>query len=213
MRRRTWSVADDVDEHGLPVWPAAERNEQPILDQLVPVTRGRSGVFLEISAATGQHAAHFAPALPAFRYQPSDVDPEHLATLARRVESMEMGNLLPPIRIDVTDDLWPISHAHVIYNANMIHIAPWEATLGLMKGAGRLLPTGGLLVTYGPYRIDGRHTSESNERFDASLRGRDPRWGVRDLSEVARVAEPHGLVPRAPISMPANNLLIVWDRC
>lgn len=205
-------MADETDEHGLPLWPAAERNKQPILERLLEVVSGGGGTWFEIAAATGQHAVHFAPHFPGYSYIPSDYDEKHLATLIKRQVVAQIENLKPPVRLDVTEDVWPFEKADVIYNANMVHIAPWEVAIGLFRGAGRLLSAGKMLITYGPYKFDGRHTSESNERFDASLRGRDSAWGVRDVEDLKKLAEPVGLVCREPIPMPANNFLLVWDK-
>lgn len=203
---------DDRDEFGLPVWPAAERNKQPILETLLQVVPQTGGVWLEIAAATGQHAVHFAPHFPNYSFQPSDIDEKHLATLIKRQFVANVPNLKPPVRLDVIDDLWPLHAADIIYCANMIHIAPWEVSVGLFRGAGRLLTSGKMLITYGPYQFEGSHTSESNEKFDASLRRRDPAWGVRDVSDLKKLAQSVGLVCRAPIPMPANNFLLVWDK-
>jgi len=203
---------DDVDEFGLPLWPAAERNKQPILEKLQELLDGRGGDLLEISAATGQHAHHFAPHFPSFSYYPTDYDEQHLETLHARHKLSDCGTLKAPARLDVTDEVWPLSSADVIYNANMIHIAPPAASEGLLRGAARLLSPGGLLITYGPYRLEGKHTSPSNERFDASLKSRNETWGVRDLTELSLIAKASALIPREPIPMPANNFLVVWDR-
>lgn len=203
---------DDRDEHGLLLWPAAERNKQPILERLLEVVPQGGGLWLEIAAATGQHALHFAPHFPAYRYVPTDFDEKHLATLIKRQLIAEIENLAPPLRLDVTDERWPVSQADIIYCANMVHIAPFSVTEGLFRGSSRLLDSGKLLITYGPYKFDGVHTSESNERFDASLRERNPDFGVRDLSELRAVAEPLGFSCREPLPMPANNFLLVWDR-
>lgn len=201
-----------MDENGLPVWPAPERNKQPILDVLLELLSGRSGTLLEIAAATGQHAHHFAPQLPAFVYQPSDYDEDHLATLRARHQHSTCSTMRAPVALDVTWDKWPLESADVIYNANMVHIAPPAVSEGLFRGAGRLLSPGGLLITYGPYRVAGEHTSESNARFDESLKSRDASWGVRDLEELRGLARANGLVSRDPLEMPANNLLVVWDK-
>lgn len=203
---------DDRDEHGLPLWPAAERNKQPILEQLLEIVPKSGGVWLEIAAATGQHAVHFAPHLPAYSYVPTDFDEKHLATLIKRQLVAEIPNLAPPLCLDVTDEHWPLARADVIYCANMVHIAPFQVAEGLFRGAARLLEAGKLLITYGPYKFGGVHTSESNERFDASLRERNPAFGVRDLVELRAVAEPLGFRCREPLPMPANNFLLVWDR-
>lgn len=204
--------ADTFDSLGLPVWPAAERNKQPILEVLEERLLGRSGIFLELSSATGQHIVHFAPRLPQFTFVPSDFAEEHLVTLRERVRLVDLPNLRGPVAIDVTHESWNIEPCGVIYNANMIHIAPWEAAEGLFRGAARHLKEGGLLVTYGPYSFSGRHTSESNAEFDASLRARDPAWGVRDVDDLKRIAQAAGLSLREPIAMPKNNFILVWDR-
>lgn len=201
---------DDRDEHGLPLWPAAERNKQPILERLLAVVPSAGGVWLEIAAATGQHAVHFAPHFPGYAYVPTDHDEKHLATLIKRQLVCQIENLRPPVRLDVTEEIWPLAQADIIYNANMVHIAPFEATEGLFRGAARLLATGKMLLTYGPYKFDGAHTSESNERFDASLRERNPAFGVRDIGELRSVAETVGLAYREAFPMPANNFLLVW---
>lgn len=205
-------MTDGSDEYGLPVWPAPERNKQPILERLLEVVPPGGGIWLEIAAATGQHAVHFAPHFSSYVYQPSDVDEKHLATLIKRQLVSKIINLRPPVRLDVTDEVWPIKRADVIYCANMIHIAPWEVSMGLFRWAGRLLARGKLLITYGPYMFDGQHTSESNEQFDASLKGRNPAWGVRDVNALDKLAHASGLVRRDAISMPANNFLLVWDK-
>jgi hypothetical protein len=206
-------MADDVvDEHGLPLWPAPERNKQPIAEVLGQVLPER-GVLLEIASATGQHAVHFLNALPGWTIQPSDCDPEHLATLARRVALRGDERLLAPVRLDVTAPPPPPALAPTaIFCANMIHIAPWAACVGLFSTAARLLAPGGVLVTYGPYSVHGAHTAESNERFDRSLRDRNREWGVRDVDAVVEVAREHGFALEATHAMPANNLLLVWRR-
>ena len=196
---------------GLPAWPAPERNKGPILDVLHRVLPD-DGTVLEVASGSGQHAVHFARALPRLTWQPSDHDEENLQLVEARVQRAALPNLRGPLSLDVRDEAWPVQRAHAIFNANMIHIAPWSVTEGLMAGAGRLLATTQVLITYGPYRIDGAHTAESNARFDASLKQRDPSWGVRDLVEVEQVAGRHGLRLRERIAMPANNFTMVWER-
>jgi Protein of unknown function (DUF938) len=192
-------------------WPAAERNKQPILEVLTRVLP-KSGLVLEIASATGQHLAHFAAELPALQWQPSDCTDEHLANLEARRAHVNLENLLPALRLDVTVRPWPIAHADAIYNANMIHISEWATTLSLFAGAASLLAPGSPLITYGPYAIDGQHTSESNAEFDVSLKSRNPGWGVRDLSDVSRVANDAGFELRERIPMPANNFTLLWIR-
>jgi hypothetical protein len=202
--------SDPLDEHGLPSWPAAERNKQPILDVLVRVLPER-GLLLEVASGTGQHALHFARWLSGWTVQPSDCDPEHLSTLRRRAALLADGRLLPPVELDVTATPPAVSPT-AIYCANMVHIAPWSACLGLFSVADRLLPDDGLLLTYGPYSIHGVHTAESNARFDQSLRERNPEWGVRDLDALIEVAREHHLELWETHEMPANNLMLVWRR-
>ncbi|HLV68588.1 MAG TPA: DUF938 domain-containing protein [Polyangiaceae bacterium] len=205
-------MSDAFDALGLPIWPAAERNKQPIAVVLVPLLSARSGVFLEVASGTGQHIVHFAALLPRFTFVPSDCEPEHLETLRRRVEAAALPNLSAPVELDAMWESWPLSRADVVYNANMMHIAPLEAARGLLRGASRLLPPGGLLVTYGPYTVSGKHVSESNVRFDESLRARNPAWGVRDVEELGALAQPHGLFVADRIAMPANNFTLVWKK-
>jgi hypothetical protein len=201
---------DSTDEHGLPIWPAAERNKQPIADKLRSILPPQ-GVLLEIASGTGQHAVHFAAELPGWTIQPSDCDPEHLETLRRRVALRSDPRLLAPVELDVTAEP-PAVEPTAIYSANMIHIAPWDACLGLFDVARRLLPPGGPLVTYGPYAVHGAHTAESNARFDESLRARNAAWGVRDVDAVQEVARARGFELAETHAMPANNLLLVWRR-
>lgn len=192
-------------------WAAPERNKGPILDVLRRVLPER-GTVLEIASATGQHIAHFAAELPHLTWQPSDMTDEHLESLVARREHVGLPNLLAPIRLDVTHRPWPIASADAIYNANMIHISPWSATLGLFRGASEILSPGAPLITYGPYAFDGQHVSDSNIAFDESLRSRNPEWGVRDVSEVERVAQEWGFSLEERVPMPANNFTLVWRK-
>ena len=194
--------------------PAAGRNREPIravLAQHLPA----HGVVLEIASGTGEHAVQFASAFPDLEWQPSDLDPVALASIAAWRAESGLPNLRAPIALDVTADVWPIAAVDAILCINMVHIAPWEATLGLFAGAARTLPEAGLLVLYGPYRFDGV-TAPSNEDFDRSLRARDPRWGVRDIRELSEAAARSscrpGLVLRGMVSMPANNHALVFRR-
>ncbi len=205
-------MADDVDEYGLAIWGAPERNKEPILNELLRVLPSQGGLFLEVSSATGQHAEHFARGLPHFSVQTSDYDPEHLKGLQARQNACGLENFLPPLHLDVLEASWPVASAAVIFSANMLHIAPIEAVKGLFSGAGNVLSAGGLLITYGPYQVGGMHTSPSNERFDASLRERNPSWGIRDLDMLRQTAALFDLQAREPVQMPANNFLVVWDK-
>ena len=189
--------------------PSTARNREPILAVLRRVLPAR-GVVLEIASGTGEHAVHFATALPDLTWQPSDRDPDALRSIAAHRAGAGLPNLLPPLELDVTATSWPLERADAIVSINMIHIAPWRAAVALMAGAGRLLAPGGVLYLYGPFKQDGRHTAPSNAEFDASLRARDPEWGVRDVGEVAELADQHGLALVEQAAMPANNLSLVF---
>lgn len=191
--------------------PAAERNAAPILEVLQSVLPAR-GTVLEIASGTGQHAAYFAAALPDLLWQPSDADPRARASIAAWRAHTGLANLLTPLELDVLSEPWPIAAADAIVCINMIHIAPWEAALALMQGAGTRLATSGVLVTYGPYRRGGTHTGPGNEAFDADLRMRNPAWGVRDMEAVETLAEAAGLVCEVRVAMPANNFSLVFRK-
>jgi cyclopropane fatty-acyl-phospholipid synthase-like methyltransferase len=193
--------------------PATMRNREPIVAVLREVLPASVDV-LEIASGTGEHAVFFAAALAGVRWQPSDADPQALASIAAHAAEAGLANLRAPLPLDVTADDWGAAaeRCGAIVCINMIHIAPWAATEGLMRGAGKYLPPGGLLVTYGPYRFDGAFTAPSNKTFDAALRHEDPAWGVRDLADVTRAAEAEGLERTRIVAMPANNHLLVFER-
>jgi hypothetical protein len=191
--------------------PATARNRDAILEVLRRVLP-EQGTALEISSGTGEHGVHFARNLPGIVWQPSDVDEHALASIVAWREHEQLANLREPVRIDVTADDWPVEVVDAVFCANMIHIAPWSCCVGRMRGVGLHLRPRGVFVLYGPFRIDGEHTSESNERFDADLRSRDPAWGVRDLADVTAQAQLHGLHLRERVAMPANNFSLVFDR-
>jgi SAM-dependent methyltransferase len=191
--------------------PAAERNKQPILDVLAPRLPAR-GTVLEIASGTAQHAVHFARALPALTWQPTDSDADLRAAAAARIAAASLANVLPPLPLDVCDSVWPVTAVDAVVCINMIHIAPWAATEGLLRGAARVLRVGSPLFLYGPYRLEGRHTAPSNEAFDVALRARDPSWGVRDLGDVAGCGREHGFELSETLAMPANNLTVVLVR-
>ncbi len=190
--------------------PAAARNRQPILEVLMRLLPAE-GLVLEIASGSGEHAVWFAERLPALRWQPSDPDPDCRRSIAAHAAAGGVG-LGPPLNIDVMRPDWPIERADAVICINMIHVAPWEATKGLMVGAGRILPAGGILYLYGPFRREGRHTAASNAAFDDSLRRQDPQWGVRDLEAVTALAEDHGLALIDVIEMPANNLSVCYQK-
>lgn len=189
--------------------PAAERNREPILRVLTRVLPA-TGTLLEVASGTGQHAACFAAALPDLTWQPSEIDGTMSASIVAWTQ--DLPNVRPPIRLDVCAASWPVGPLDAIYSANMIHITPWEACLGLLAGAGRHLRPGGVLVLYGPYRLGGAHTAPSNAAFDADLRARDPRWGVRDFEAVDAAARAQDLTFAERVEMPANNQIVIWRR-
>ena len=189
--------------------PAAERNALPILEVLRTVLPER-GTVLEVASGTGQHTATFAAALQNLTFQPTEFDPTKLGSI--RAWTQELDNVRPPITLDVTVHPWPVQTAQAVFCANMIHIAPLEALVGLLTGVGRHLSEGGPFVLYGPFKIAGAHTAPSNEAFDASLRARDPSWGVRDLETVKSTAQANGLQFERRIEMPANNQIVLFRR-
>ena len=191
--------------------PTAERNKDPILDVLARVLP-RRGVVLEIASGTGQHAIHFARALSELTWQPSDPDPELCGSIALRVSGERQANVNPPIELDVTRLPWPLHAADAVVCINMIHVAPWSATLALFEGAKALLATQHVLFLYGPYRRNGRFTTESNAQFDSDLRATNPAWGLRDLEAVSDVAVRSGFELTEIIDMPANNFSLVFRR-
>jgi SAM-dependent methyltransferase len=187
--------------------PAAARNRGPILDALRPHLPAR-GLVLEVASGSGEHAAHFARALPALTFQPSDPDPDARASIDAWAE--DVANVRPAVTLDAAAAEWPVERADAVVCINMIHIAPWQATIGLVRGAARLLPPGGTLFLYGPYFRDGIAAAPGNLAFDRDLRARNAEWGVRDLAAVAALAREHGFSPPHVVEMPANNLSLVF---
>lgn len=196
-------------------FPATARNREPILAVLKRVLPD-SGTVLEVASGSGEHAVFFAAALPTLTWQPSDPDPAHCASIAAWSAHERLQNVLPPLPLDALVRPWPPGAPNdglgAIYCANMIHIAPWDAAVGLLAEAGRLLRPGGPLVLYGPFQRGGQHTAPSNVDFDASLRSRNPAWGVRNLDDVIAVAAQEGLALDDVVPMPANNLTVVLRR-
>jgi SAM-dependent methyltransferase len=192
-------------------FPHVARNREPILEVLQRVLP-RQGLVLEIASGGGEHAAYFAENLPGLRWQPTDANSEMFESIAAYRAAAGVANLLAPLHLDVTSQQWPVERADAMVCCNMIHIAPWAATEGLIAGAGRTLAHGGLLYLYGPYKIDGRHTAPSNQDFDTRLRAQNPLWGVRDLTDVSDLAKRHGLALEETVEMPANNLSVIFRR-
>jgi hypothetical protein len=191
--------------------PAAARNREPIAEVLKSVLPP-SGTAIEIASGTGQHALHFARLFPDLDWQPTDRDDEALASIAAWREEAGLATLLPPLRLDAAGSDWPVEAADAILCVNMVHISPWEATTGLMRGAGRLLSAGAPLVLYGPYIREGVATAPSNLAFDESLKARNPRWGLRTLEAVRAEAEKNGFAFERLVEMPANNLTLVFRK-
>ena len=192
---------------------AADRNKQPILAVLREVLPG-AGNALEIASGTGQHVAWFAAGLPGWTWQPTDVQPAALDSIAAWVAQRGLLNVLPPLRLDVMAQRWLPDDARfdAIVCANMLHIAPWATCAALMQGSARHLAAGGVLITYGPYLEDGVPTAEGNLAFDQSLRAQDAAWGLRHRKDVEGEGARAGLQLAARHAMPANNLLLVWTR-
>jgi hypothetical protein len=171
-----------------------------------------TGVILEIARGSGEHVVHFARNFPALVFQPSDPEPAPLLSVAAWVKAAGVTNVRSPIALDALHSVWPIASADGIICINMIHISPWEATVGLIKGAAAILPPGSPLYLYGPYKREGFATALSNQAFDRNLRDRDPNWGLRDLEAVAAMAQTVGFSAPVITEMPANNLSVVFRR-
>ena len=190
--------------------PATERNR----DAIVAVLREElppSGLVLEVASGSGEHAIRFAAAFPALDWQPSDPDSAALVSIAAWREEAGLANLRPPVRLDAAAP-WPVERSDAILCINMVHISPWTATLGLLRGAGACLPPGGLLYLYGPYLREGMETAPSNLAFDASLRARDPQWGLRRVEDMIAAADAQGLRFDRLVEMPANNLSLLFRK-
>ncbi|KQP22173.1 DUF938 domain-containing protein [Pseudorhodoferax sp. Leaf267] len=193
---------------------ASERNRQPILEVLQRVLPA-SGAALEIASGTGQHVAFFARALPQWTWQPSDAVADAFGSIRAWCAQLGVANVRAPVVLDVTHQDWPAAASagwDAIYCANMLHIAPWAACEGLMRGAARHLGAQGQLLTYGPYLEQGVPTSQGNLDFDADLRRRHPAWGIRAREDVQATAASAGLRLVQRVQMPANNLLLVFGR-
>lgn len=190
---------------------AALRNRDPILrvlrDVFGPVRR-----VLEIGSGTGQHADYFTENVPGWRWQPTDLDPANLDSIDAYRREAARDHFLPPVALDTRSDDWPSGPFDAVFSANVVHISPWSVAVALIDGAARVLPVGGLLVLYGPFRFSGRFTADSNAAFDARLRSEDPEWGVRDVDDLQREAVARGFAPPRVIDMPANNHVLVFER-
>ncbi|MBL4800625.1 MAG: DUF938 domain-containing protein [Emcibacter sp.] len=197
--------------------PATDRNREAILKVLKGCLPDH-GTILEIASGTGQHAIYFVEQLPNHYWQPSDPDLNCRNSISAWWWETQLNNILPPMDINTQADNWPIENSTPplpvtsMVCINMIHISPWASTVGLMKGAARILPKYGVLYLYGPYKIDGKHTAPSNELFDISLHSRNSEWGVRDLNDVKELAKDHGFGFVKTVEMPANNLSVIFKK-
>lgn len=197
--------------------PATARNRDAIL-QVLEKALPKTGCVLEVASGSGEHAVYFAPKLAPRLWLPSDIDRENLASIGAWSMAEPCTQLLDAIPLNASDPVWPIENLatalriRAVVNINMIHIAPWEACLGLFNGAARLLPSGGVVYLYGPFKRQGSHTAPSNAGFDAQLQARNAQWGVRNLEDVVLVAESAGFKCSDIVEMPANNLSVVFSR-
>jgi hypothetical protein len=206
-----WLAAEAPSEGDKRHAPATVRNRDAIVDVLRPVLPS-SGLVLEIASGSGEHIIHFADVFTALTWQPSDPDAAALRSIAAWVADAGANNIEAPLLIDASAQNWPIERADAILCINMVHISPWDATLGLLRAAGLLLPVDGLLYLYGPYLQAGVETADSNLAFDQSLRSRNPDWGIRAVEDVAQAAGAEGLTLAEIVTMPANNLSLIFRR-
>jgi len=189
--------------------PAAARNSGPIVQVLAQELPG-DGLVLEIASGTGQHAVFFARRFPALTWQPSDADPDALASVEAWRAEAGVGNLRRPITLDAMSSAWPVADADAIVCVNMVHIAPWAATLGLFAGAARILPAGAPLILYGPFIEADVPTTPSNVAFDQGLKERNAASGLRQVEAVDEVSVRHGMIRTARYELPANNIMLVY---
>lgn len=213
--------------------PAAQRNREPIAD-ILREWLPHSGIILEIASGTGEHAVHFAERFPNLEWQPTDIHPDALSSIAAWREQTGRSNLRPPLALDAGSADWPIDRADtiisikmdsdscndpklaekggfdVVLNLNMVHISPWSAALGLLDGAARVLKRGGALIIYGPWLRAGVETAPSNLAFDQQLRERDPEWGLRRVEDFDAAASNRGFALEQTRAMPANNLMLLF---
>lgn len=191
--------------------PAAQRNRSPIADVLGDWLPS-SGLVLEIASGTGEHAIYFAERFPDLVWQPSDVHPDALSSIAGWSEFAALPNLRPAIELDAATSHWPLERADAVISINMVHISAWRSSLGLVEGAQRLLGRGAPLILYGPWMSANTPTAPSNLEFDADLKRRDPHWGLRHVEEFEQMALAHDFVLEGTRTMPANNLMLLFRR-
>jgi SAM-dependent methyltransferase len=200
--------------------PAFHRNNGVITARLLELLKGRRGDVLEVGSGTGQHVLAFARAMRDLNWWPSDGDPDRLASIEAWRRHSGPDNLRPAALLDVTKIPWapdppgmPLDgRLAMIVAINVVHIAPWEAAVAIFRGAEQNLNAGGHVVFYGPFKREGAHTAPSNAAFDAELRVRDPAWGIRDQGALAACARNHGLALASARDVPANNMILVFDK-
>ena len=191
--------------------PATARNSAAIAEVLrreLP----RTGTVLEIASGTGEHAVYMARVFPNLTWQPSDCEADAIESIAAWRAGAKVSNIAPPVSLDASDQIWPLDHADAIFCCNMIHISPWAATVGLFAGAGRLLPSNAPLILYGPFIDPKTPTAPSNLTFDASLKTRNPEWGLRSIPGLDNLAKANDLVKERRHVMPANNLILIYRK-
>lgn len=193
-----------------PYSESSEQNREPILAVLRAAFADRKRV-LEIASGTGQHAVHFGAALPHLSWQTSELPANH-AGIRAWLDEAGLANVLAPVALDVNDPVWPVAEVDAVFNANTVHIVAWPAVARMFAGIGRVLAPGGVVCLYGPFNYNGAYTSDSNARFDAWLKARDPESGVRDFEAVNRLAEAQGLCLVDDVEMPVNNRTLIWRR-
>ena len=191
--------------------PATQRNREPIAAVLADWLPA-SGLVLEVASGAGEHAAYFAEHFRQLDWQPTDPDPAAINSIEAWRADSGLANLREPVILDSSADSWPIDRAAAVLNINMVHISPWEAALGLIGGAARVLPAGGPLILYGPWLVEGVETAPSNLAFDADLKRRNPAWGLRKVEDFAAAAADRGLSLVDQRVMPANNRMLLFTR-
>ncbi|TIX51830.1 DUF938 domain-containing protein [Alteraurantiacibacter aquimixticola] len=191
--------------------PAAARNRESIADVLAEELPD-SGTVLEIASGTGEHVTLFAERFPQLNWQPSDPDAEARASIAAWSAEAGLANIAPPLEVDASALDWPVEAADAIICINMVHISPVAASEGLLAAAGRMLPSGAPLIFYGPWLEEGVETVESNLAFDASLKSRNPQWGLRRAEWMEALAASHSLRRTRRVAMPANNIMLVYRK-
>jgi hypothetical protein len=196
--------------HDLPYSQACENNKAPILEQLKAIFNA-PGTVLEIGTLTGQHAVHFAQAMPHLQWQPSD-HPDAVHLCLARLEQAALPNILPVVELDVSDARWPVDTFQWAFSANTAHIMSWNDVEQMFHGIGERLPKDGAFCLYGPFNKQGEYSSDSNRRFDQHLRAQATHMGIRDLADLQALAESVGMTLTENLAMPANNQLLVFKR-